>query len=75
MHKIEYHQQHSGVFFWGVTGPAQPVPVVQNAEPTQALEHQQYAPSFVTQVLGADAGPVEAKFDNVVDLLEWLERD
>ena len=35
----------------------------------------EYDPAFVNRVLRADAAPVEATFDNVVDLLDWLERD
>jgi hypothetical protein len=34
-----------------------------------------YDPAFVDLVLQADAAPIEATFDNVIDLLEWLERD
>ena len=34
-----------------------------------------YDPDFVERVLKADAAPVEATFDNVVDMLDWLERD
>jgi hypothetical protein len=34
-----------------------------------------YDPAFVERVLNADTAPVEARFDNVVDLLDWLERD
>jgi hypothetical protein len=34
-----------------------------------------YDPDFVANVLRADSGPVEASFDNVVDMLDWLERD
>jgi hypothetical protein len=36
---------------------------------------EEYDPDFVARVLRADAAPNEATFDNVVDLLDWLERD
>lgn len=35
----------------------------------------EYDPAFVERVLRADAAPSEASFDNVVDLMDWLERD
>jgi hypothetical protein len=34
-----------------------------------------YNPDFVASVLAADAAKPEASFDNVVDLLDWLDRD
>jgi hypothetical protein len=34
-----------------------------------------YDSDFVARVLQADAAPIEATFDNVVDMLDWLERD
>jgi hypothetical protein len=34
-----------------------------------------YDPDLVERVLRADAAPAEAAFDNVVDMLDWLERD
>jgi hypothetical protein len=34
-----------------------------------------YDPAFVESILQADAAPVEATFDNVTDMLDWLERD
>jgi hypothetical protein len=39
------------------------------------LTASDYDPAFVERVLKADTAPVEATFDNVVDLLDWLERD
>jgi hypothetical protein len=38
-------------------------------------ESSDYDAAFVERVLKADTAPVEATFDNVVDLLDWLERD
>jgi hypothetical protein len=40
-----------------------------------SVEEVQYDPDFVAQILQADAAPPEAKFTNVVDMLEWLDRD
>jgi hypothetical protein len=34
-----------------------------------------YDPDFVTSILQADAAAPEASFDNVVDMLDWLNRD
>jgi hypothetical protein len=34
-----------------------------------------YDPDFVASILHADAAPPEATFTNVVDMLEWLNRD
>jgi hypothetical protein len=34
-----------------------------------------YDPDFVASVLAADAAEPEASFNNVVDLLDWLDRD
>jgi hypothetical protein len=33
----------------------------------------EYDPAFVARVLAADAEPIEASFDNIEDLLAWLE--
>jgi hypothetical protein len=33
----------------------------------------QYDPGFVERVLKADAAPNEATFDNVIDMMNWLE--
>jgi hypothetical protein len=35
----------------------------------------QYDPVFVDSILKADAAPVVAKFDNVIDMLNWLDED
>ena len=40
-----------------------------------AAVQEEYDPAFVSRVLEADASPNEAIFDNVVDLMDWLERD
>jgi len=34
-----------------------------------------YDPDFVASILQADAAPPEVSFNNVVDMLEWLNRD
>lgn len=36
---------------------------------------RRYSDEFVAEVLRADAAPSEAGFDNVEDLLAWLEAD
>jgi hypothetical protein len=35
----------------------------------------QYDPEFVDEILAADAAEPEASFNNVVDMLDWLNRD
>ena len=35
----------------------------------------EYDPDFVASILQADAAPPEASFSNVVDMLDWLNRD
>jgi hypothetical protein len=35
----------------------------------------EYDPDFVASILQADAAPPEASFNNVVDMLDWLNRD
>jgi hypothetical protein len=35
----------------------------------------QYDPEFVAEILAADAADPEASFNNVVDMLDWLNRD
>lgn len=35
----------------------------------------EYDPDFVAIILAADAAEPEASFDNVVDMLDWLDRD
>ena len=34
-----------------------------------------YNPKFVREVLEADAMPAAARFDNIDDLLAWLDKD
>jgi hypothetical protein len=36
---------------------------------------EEYDPDFVASVLKADSEPPEAHFNNVVDMLNWLNRD
>jgi hypothetical protein len=38
------------------------------------VDEGEYDPDFVARVLKADSEPMRT-FDNVVDLMEWLERD
>jgi hypothetical protein len=40
-----------------------------------ASSARDYDPAFVASVLRADAAPPEAAFNNVVDMLDWLNRD
>lgn len=35
----------------------------------------EYDPVLVKEILAADAAPIEAKFDNVDDLLAYLNKD
>ena len=43
---------------------------------TQAsVAHEKYDAAFVKRVLDADAKPPEAKFANVIDMMDWLDRD
>jgi hypothetical protein len=42
---------------------------------TYADPPEEYDPDFVASILQADAKPTEAQFDNVVDMLNWLNRD
>jgi hypothetical protein len=35
----------------------------------------EYDPVFVARVKAADAAPPAAKFNNIVDMLDWLDRD
>lgn len=35
----------------------------------------EYDPDLVAALLKADAAPPAAVFDNVIDMMEWLERD
>ena len=34
-----------------------------------------FNPAIVTKLLQADAAPPEATFTNVIDMMEWLDRD
>jgi len=42
---------------------------------TSTAEDEQYNPDMVDEILRADAAPPEAKFNNVVDMLDWLNRN
>jgi hypothetical protein len=42
---------------------------------TSTAEVEYYDPAFIAEILAADAAPAEEGFDNVVDLLDWLNRD
>lgn len=37
--------------------------------------HEKYDAAFVKRVLDADAKPPEAKFANLIDMMDWLDRD
>jgi len=62
------------IAYVGVTGTVA-TPVIQASEPLKGVQEEEYDPAFVAEILAADAAPNEATFDNVVDMLEWLERD
>jgi hypothetical protein len=65
-----------GFAYVGVTGASQTFLVTQATQPLTAPVLQDvYDPAFVTDILAADAAPAEEGFDNVVDLLDWLNRD
>ena len=69
----------------GATGPAslrlEALVLTSNAMSGVALGGVFYAnvdecdPDFVASILQADAGSPEASFNNVVDMLDWLNRD
>jgi hypothetical protein len=40
-----------------------------------ASSSEEYDPSFVGMILDRDSKPAEAKFTNVIDMLDWLDRD
>lgn len=42
---------------------------------TVTVTEEEYDPAFVAEILAADAAPPEASFNNVVDMLDWLNRD
>jgi hypothetical protein len=52
----------AGIYYAGVTAVA----------PAAAEE---YDPDFVASILRADVEPPEGRFNNVVDMLNWLNRD
>jgi hypothetical protein len=43
--------------------------------PAVYVDAEEYDPSFVRSLRRADVAPPEAQFDNVVDMLNWLNRD
>lgn len=43
--------------------------------PAVYVEAEEYDPGLVTSLRRADAAPPEAQFNNVVDMLNWLNRD
>jgi hypothetical protein len=54
-----------GVLTYTYSGPAPAI-----------VKEEEYNPELVAEILAADAlPPEEPSFDNVVDLLEWLNRD
>ena len=42
---------------------------------TPSEENMHFNRDFVGEILRADTLPPEAKFNNVVDMLDWLNRD
>jgi hypothetical protein len=69
----------SGVYRWfggGSTSVSQGVIDYSYYSGTALIAaEEEYDPAFVARVLRVDAAPNEATFDNVVDLMDWLERD
>lgn len=45
----------------------------QASKERRAVMKHEYNPEIVRQVLAADALPPEATFDNIEDMLHWLE--
>ena len=50
-------------------------PPTPSATDQSAKEEHDYNATFVAEVLAADAAPPEASFNNVVDMLDWLNRE
>ena len=69
----------TGHFFGRLAGPwgeyYELLTVVQAAVVPAMMRDEQYNPDLVAEILHADAKPPEAKFNNVVDMLDWLNRD
>ncbi len=40
----------------------------------EPYSEEPYSEEFVASILEADAADPEASFDNIIDLLEWLNR-
>ena len=59
----------------GSTSVGQGVTIFVYSGDTPAAAQQEYDPEFVADILAADAAPPEASFDNVVDMLDWLNRE
>jgi hypothetical protein len=51
------------------------MPVVVAVVPAVTRDNSEYDEGMVARILRLDAGEPEAKFDNVIDMLDWLERD
>jgi predicted kinase len=60
-----------GVADSGMSG----APIAQATGPLQARGGDEYDAAFVASIQQADAAPPEASFNNVVDMLDWLNRD
>lgn len=58
------------VNFWTYTGVS--IPIVKVALWPTTPEYDQ---QFANTILAADAAAPEGSFDNVIDLMDWLDRD
>jgi phosphoglycolate phosphatase-like HAD superfamily hydrolase len=66
--------------FTGATGPAGYLNVIASTRTGMSVDLvytqvSSYRPEFVDAILAADKAKPEAKFDNVVDMLDWLSRE
>lgn len=70
-----FDQSAFGKWFICAGAPGERMTVVPAGVLPTAATEEQYDPHFVTHVLHVAARQPEAKFNNVVDMLEWLNRD
>lgn len=59
----------------GSTSVGQGVTISYYSGSPEVMADDEYDPAFVAKILDVAAKPPEAKFNNVVDMLEWLNRD
>jgi hypothetical protein len=72
---------HDNIVISGTIGALTPVFITGVAYDTcwmtisTASVSEEYKPELVKRVLDADAKPPVARFSNVIDMLEWLDRE